>query len=753
MKLMSWAGEIRCLYCGSGLALFRKMSDGHFCSDSHRRLYLAEQEQLALSRLRQEPASESAPVIDTLLDLALRDPKSKAFGLRPAAAMLLPVGPAGLRIFALDPISYEAEVPAAMLPKLGLSIAASEFAASELSASETLESASDEVLPAADEVTVTAEYPIPGFAKAMRVPRSANPGRIRPFASRGIVPVSTFQTRPIELRIPFRPELPPDALTGEVPPLGLRLFSLPSPLPVSATPFRISPVGGRPLAPTGTRTRLPLDPAQRGTSMPSGSLRSLAPEESPRVHGIWVTSLAALPTAVPAAEIPLSTPRRSARGLGMGTRFRMRLRPVEWNSGGIAVKSPEEGRSALPIKAQVRIPATGMGVKIAEKASASQPKAARVETAAAKKAGVPAPAAAQRAKAAGGGPPADKIPPFAAAVHIPWDRPLMPPSKPVLRGGVTIASAVKLEPLMQASKLSPMDPPRYSEPSASKRALEAVTEPVETGSGKRVGIPFWQPVVHFWQHAPTDLKVIGITIPLLLLLIFNPAVRNLRIPSNPQAGTPKANASRSYMPSFVTTGLRDVRRTIADRAGVALADDFRAGLDAWRMQDETAKGWSYDELGFLRPGVLGLYQPSMTLRDYEMEFLSLLDKKSVDWVVRASDFDNYYAIKLTITRPGPLAALAVVRYPVVDGKKEAETTTKLPRALRIDVPIRLRVVVKGNDFSVFHEGELIDYWSEPRLPAGGVGFFSEKGEEARVRWVQVSHQYDTLGRLCAFLAP
>ena len=48
---------------------------------------------------------------------------------------------------------------------------------------------------------------------------------------------------------------------------------------------------------------------------------------------------------------------------------------------------------------------------------------------------------------------------------------------------------------------------------------------------------------------------------------------------------------------------------------------------------------------------------------------------------------------------------------------------------------------------------MVDSWSEPRLPHGGIGFFTARGEESRVRWVSVTHQYDMLGRLCAYLAP
>jgi hypothetical protein len=47
----------------------------------------------------------------------------------------------------------------------------------------------------------------------------------------------------------------------------------------------------------------------------------------------------------------------------------------------------------------------------------------------------------------------------------------------------------------------------------------------------------------------------------------------------------------------------------------------------------------------------------------------------------------------------------------------------------------------------------MDSWSDSRLKHGGIGFFNARGEDSRVRWVQVTHQYDMLGRLCAYLAP
>ena len=57
-------------------------------------------------------------------------------------------------------------------------------------------------------------------------------------------------------------------------------------------------------------------------------------------------------------------------------------------------------------------------------------------------------------------------------------------------------------------------------------------------------------------------------------------------------------------------------------------------------------------------------------------------------------------------------------------------------------------------FALTVQGQMVDSWSEPRLRTGGVGFFTRaRRRQPRLRWVQVTHQYDMLGRLCAYLAP
>ena len=73
--------------------------------------------------------------------------------------------------------------------------------------------------------------------------------------------------------------------------------------------------------------------------------------------------------------------------------------------------------------------------------------------------------------------------------------------------------------------------------------------------------------------------------------------------------------------------------------------------------------------------------------------------------------------------------------------------------VRLDTIYRVRVDVLGNDFVTTVQGQVVDVFSDDRLPRGGVGFFSDTGEDGRLRWIEVSHQYDMLGRLCAYLVP
>lgn len=319
-----------------------------------------------------------------------------------------------------------------------------------------------------------------------------------------------------------------------------------------------------------------------------------------------------------------------------------------------------------------------------------------------------------------------------------WPFPLMP--------GAPVALAESRPAQQQLKALAPDQPVRalpvlrltVVEDSAVHEAVRAVNEVFQKSRS-------WAPRLHMplpsfsWRRP--DAKWLMMSAPAILLL----AAYSL---TQQGAAAPGADPN-----GFLATRMAVLKQNILNRAAVALSDDFRSGLGEWQGKGDWSKYWSYDPAGFVRTGPLALYQPSLALTNYHMEFLGQIEKRAMGWVVRARDTENYYALKLILGRTGPLPSVTIERYAVINGKEQPRTRTRLPLQVQDDTLYRVGVDVKDSHYTLTVQGHVVDYWRDDRLPSGGVGFFSGKGEQARLRWVEVSHQYDFLGRLCAFLAP
>ena len=90
---------------------------------------------------------------------------------------------------------------------------------------------------------------------------------------------------------------------------------------------------------------------------------------------------------------------------------------------------------------------------------------------------------------------------------------------------------------------------------------------------------------------------------------------------------------------------------------------------------------------------------------------------------------------------------------VLGGKEGPRVEIPIRVMMHNDAPYRVQLTVKGADFSASIEGQLVDFWRDDRLKTGGVGFFSDTGERARIYWMNVSHQDDFVGRVCAYFYP
>jgi hypothetical protein len=228
-------------------------------------------------------------------------------------------------------------------------------------------------------------------------------------------------------------------------------------------------------------------------------------------------------------------------------------------------------------------------------------------------------------------------------------------------------------------------------------------------------------------------------------------------PSLPSAGTSGADESR---PALARAGKTEsagpvarVRQSIAGRAAVQYGDSMREGMEAWGATAKTyPAGWSRSSEGYVSTGALALFNPTRNFTDYRLEFFGQIENKSMGWTVRSKDANNYHAMKFTVIESGLRPIIAMVHYNVIDGKAGHKMQTPLNVMVHNRTPIQVAVNVKGNRFITSIDGEEVDSYSDDALASGGVGFFSEANEKARLYWVKVSKNDDWLGHVCAFLS-
>ncbi|MEN6533153.1 MAG: hypothetical protein ABFD60_12665 [Bryobacteraceae bacterium] len=247
------------------------------------------------------------------------------------------------------------------------------------------------------------------------------------------------------------------------------------------------------------------------------------------------------------------------------------------------------------------------------------------------------------------------------------------------------------------------------------------------------GLEPFNALLRLWRNTPAYLRLAAVSACLMILVLA-------------------ANPTR--VGTVVENQWAVVRTSIQNRAAVELVDRFEGGsLAGWEGTGEWANSWTFSDAGYIRPGKLAIYTPSVDMQDYHVEFLAQIDRKAVSWVYRAADQMNYYAAKLTVVKSGPAPEVALVRYAVVNGVEGPHTEVPIRLLMQNGTPYKVRVAVKGTDFSTSIEGQLVDHWRDDRLEKGGVGFYAEAGERARLYWVKLSHQDDFVGRLCSYMYP
>src|SRR5260370_24938976 len=238
----------------------------------------------------------------------------------------------------------------------------------------------------------------------------------------------------------------------------------------------------------------------------------------------------------------------------------------------------------------------------------------------------------------------------------------------------------------------------------------------------------WQEALRFWRSVPGFARGLAVAIPLVApAIFFAPTIRGPHL-------------------SFDEAALMSA---IQARAMVDLREDFQAGLGAWIGAKGWESTWLMNSPGAAQPGRMALLQPLTPLTDYLLEIQGQIQSKALGFVFRAADMNNYYAAKIVIRKPGPLPSIYLVRYAVIEGRAGQKTETLLPTYLRTDTLYDMLVTVRGENFTITVNGQLVETWSDSSLKSGGVGLFAEIGEISQIRSVHLTENDDFLGRVCS----
>ena len=775
MGSMSWSDDTRCLYCEGRLPLYRKITQGQFCSSAHRKAYWQEQERLAVERLHQSQSTLRAfhpvlaPEVPETHPESVPLPEREPATVVMLAAQELETGPRVDPVLSLEASSYPApdlDQPPQSANEL-LPLLASDFRAAggnspqmiavdpfeyeivlePLSPTHAVSGPRTNLFPEGSPVAMRTSF----LAGATRVSELTASPADAPADADVAVRHPGSQAPAVAMSAAGAVGLPPFALdAGQAAPKQLRVQAMKmEPAPAIAMALDVPLQGDVLLQLLDQQVPHPdrlhaLEPFAAHSS--AAALAAALPET------VEVASETVAPS-LPIAAAPVAADFQPA--------FVDAMQPLAGGTlpapGAFASRSMIASVSAAPRTAPASMPAvSGAIFEIVP---------ARLQSLSA---GVSRPVPGRFALRATNAAALDLSTGVSSDITFPESTPRAGVSMaPAFTRFLPLTFATKRRPGAQASRPEPMVrllpqaveippvlPHSGLQPLDQKPAGDVLRTPqsrlgtlLHTDGLKKLE-PAWAHATGFWHQAPRDLKLLLFTIPALLALVFHPSLPRVAFAAPPAPTGLTGNFRR-----VLNTEWANVRQTLENRAAVELDEDFRSGLDNWASPEGSTTEWSFDSTGFVRPGPLALYRPSVGLADYQMQFLGLIDKKALSWVVRAADFDNFYVVKLEMVKSGPLPAIALTRYAVINGRAQDRHDVAIPLSVRTDTIYRVRMDVRGSEFTVEVQDQLADSWTETRLPKGGVGFFTADGEASRVRWVQITNQYDMLGRLCAYLAP
>jgi len=151
------------------------------------------------------------------------------------------------------------------------------------------------------------------------------------------------------------------------------------------------------------------------------------------------------------------------------------------------------------------------------------------------------------------------------------------------------------------------------------------------------------------------------------------------------------------------------------------------------------QNWAGDTQGSHAGRQITIYRPSLSLSDYRIEFQGQIDNKSLGWVFRAADTDNYYAMKLSTVSTGLPLKVALIKYMILHGRETELGRIPLDISVTGETVFVVRMDVRGPRINTYIQGQQVDTWTNDQLKSGGVGFLNERAERGKIKNVSISY--------------
>ena len=194
-----------------------------------------------------------------------------------------------------------------------------------------------------------------------------------------------------------------------------------------------------------------------------------------------------------------------------------------------------------------------------------------------------------------------------------------------------------------------------------------------------------------------------------------------------------------------------VDRMPKNSGGLVIEDRFQSGLRNWLPAPGSGlSGWRMEN-GLMRPGGLRIWDESRNLGVYSFQFEGRVESKSIGWVVRAPNHNNYYAAKLAIPDRGTTSRPEIIRFSVIQGQESRRQHFPIPVQIDKDEFYGYEVRAVGDRILTLVGGRVVDQWRDARFRTGGVGFFSERGDKSSIRWAKLQEGESIADKLRSYL--